>query len=211
MWALLISLIDFWRFSVGDCERRWQGTPLGCALPPAGESLHKFIKAPVSSHDDDDADDGDDWWGSLRLLVTRVWNFGFKTSRFWNFSIFFYDIGNGFQIFLVSIKVLVSVSKKIGILEFFVFGLFLYILDPKCWTLGRVEKSKNIKNLIGYCFSDGFWSIYRNWGKFFLQKNIFSIGGIGPEIWDLGLFSDFCTFFSSGKKLNSYWHCLQWL
>ena len=45
---------------MGDCERRWQGTPLGCALPPAGESLHKFIKAPVSSHDDDDADDGDD-------------------------------------------------------------------------------------------------------------------------------------------------------
>ena len=27
------------------------------------------------------------------------------------------------------------------------------------WTVGRVEKSKNVKNLIGYCFSGGLWSI----------------------------------------------------
>ena len=39
---------------------------------------------------------------------------------------------------------------------------------------------------------------------FFLEKKIFSIGGIGPKVWDLGIFSDFCTFFSSAKKSNLY-------
>ena len=42
--------------------------------------------------------------------------------------------------------------------------------------------------------------IYRNWGIFFfLQKKIFSMGGNGPKIWDLGVFSNFCTFFEWQK------------
>ena len=58
-------------------------------------------------------------------LAGRVWHFGFETSRFRNFSIFFYGIGIGFgnfwyrkkywyrfRNFLVSKKVLVSVLKK---------------------------------------------------------------------------------------------------
>ena len=37
--------------------------------------------------------------------------------------------------------------------------------------------------------------MYRNWGNFFPRRKIFSIGGIGPKVWDLGIFSDFCSFF----------------
>ena len=37
--------------------------------------------------------------------------------------------------------------------------------------------------------------------EFFLQEIIFSMGGIGPKIWDLGIFSDFCTFFRVAKNL----------
>ena len=44
--------------------------------------------------------------------------------------------------------------------------------------------------------------------NFFLRKKIFSIGGNGPKIWDLGILSDFCTFFFSGKKSNSFWQYL---
>ena len=63
-----------------------------------------------------------EWWAS------RVWHFGFETSRFRNFLIFFNGIGIGFGKFwyrkkyryrfrknLVSKKVSVSVSKIFGI------------------------------------------------------------------------------------------------
>ena len=43
--------------------------------------------------------------------------------------------------------------------------------------------------------------MYRKRGNFFFRKKIFSIGGIGPKIWDLGIFSDFCTFFRVAKNL----------
>ena len=61
-------------------------------------------------------------------VLIRVWHFGFETSRFWNFLIFFNGIGIGFRKFwyrkkyryrfrknLVSKKVSVSVSKIFGI------------------------------------------------------------------------------------------------
>ena len=75
--------------------------------------MHKHVV-----YDDDDDDDDD----------IIVWHFGFKTSRFRNFSIFLDGIGIGFEKFwyrkkyryrfrkiLVSEKVSVSVSEKIGI------------------------------------------------------------------------------------------------
>ena len=43
--------------------------------------------------------------------------------------------------------------------------------------------------------------MYRKRGNFFFRKKIFSIGGIGPKIWDLGIFSDFCTFFQVANNL----------
>ena len=64
----------------------------------------------------------------IRYMYTRVWHFGFETSRFRNFLIFFNGIGIGFGKFwyrkkyryrfrknLVSKKVSVSVSKIFGI------------------------------------------------------------------------------------------------
>ena len=67
------------------------------------------------------------WWHEgVWFVWSRVWHFGFETSRFRNFSIFFDGIGIGFGNFwyrkkyrfrkkLVSEKVSVSVSKIFGI------------------------------------------------------------------------------------------------
>ena len=77
-------------------------------------------------------------------------------------------------------------------------------------AVGRVEKSKNGIQSCPKCFLGVFW--YKLTGNFFFwSTKIFSWVEFHLKIWDLGLFSDFCTFFSTGKKLNSYWHCVQWL
>ena len=69
--------------------------------------------------------------------------------------------------------------------------------------LGRVEKSKNGIQSCPKCFLGVFW--YKLTGIFFFwSTKIFSWVEFHLKIWDLGLFSDFCTFFSTGKKLNSY-------
>ena len=75
----------------------------------------------------------------------------------------------------------------------------------KVFTVHWVEQGKNVRNQISYCFSEGCVK-YRNWGEFFPQKNILSIGEIGLRIWDLGIFGDF-----SVKKSSSYCYCLLWL
>ena len=48
-WLPLSVCYDFLVIFGAAGERRWQaGTPLGCALPPAGESLHN-APLPLSS------------------------------------------------------------------------------------------------------------------------------------------------------------------
>ena len=42
--------------------------------------------------------------------------------------------------------------------------------------------------------------MYKNWGKFFLQKKMFLMGGNEPEIWDLGIFQRFLHFFWVAKN-----------
>ena len=78
------------------------------------------------------------------------------------------------------------------------------------WGIGRVEKSKNAKNLIGYCFSNGLWSIETEGVSFFPKKDIFDCWN---WTWNLGFrhFQRFLPFFLSGKRLNSYWQFLQCL
>ena len=66
-------------------------------------------------------------------------------------------------------------------------------------ALGRVENCKCSQNQMSQCFFNGFWCI-ENERNFFLQKQIFPMGGNGPEIWDLSIFSDFCTFFGVAKN-----------
>ena len=67
-------------------------------------------------------------------------------------------------------------------------------------AVGRVEKSKNARNLIAYCFSNG---CIETEGNFFLQKNIFD-GWNWTRNLGFGHFQRFLHFFLSGKKSNSF-------
>ena len=63
----------------------------------------------------------------------------------------------------------------------------------------QVEKSPNL-----HITRDSTGSIHENvrGKKFDPKKSSSRVGGFDLKIWDLGIFSDFCTFFLSGK--NSY-------
>ena len=62
----------------------------------------------------------------------------------------------------------------------------------------QVEKSSNF-----HITADSTGSNIRMPGeKSLTQKKSFMVGGFDLKIWDLGIFSDFFTFFFSGK--NSY-------
>ena len=113
-------------------------------------------------------------------LFSRVWHFGFETSRFRNFSIFFDGIGIGFEKFwyrkkyryrfrkiLVSKKVSVSVSKKIGIEKSIGIGFETFL----CFLIVSVSVSKNfgIDKSIGIGF-DFFW--YRKKYRYRFRKNL---------------------------------------
>ena len=78
--------------------------------------------------------------------IIQSTNFDIATFRFRNFSVsklfhFFYGIGIGFGNFWYRYWF----WKKL-VLELFVFGLFLSILDPKCWTWLESYESRHYNN-----------------------------------------------------------------
>ena len=90
-------------------------------------------------------------------VTLRFWNFSvskllsFETSRFWNFSVskllgfetFPFFWWNRFWKILKLIEVLVSKQFGSGVS---CFGLFLSILDPKCWTWLESYGSRHFNN-----------------------------------------------------------------
>ena len=75
---------------------------------------------------------------SWRPLVSKVWRFGFKTSRFQNFSIFLWSRIR-YRKNLVSKKVSDSVSKKFGIEKSIGFGI------GKIWYRKKVSDSVSFR------------------------------------------------------------------
>ena len=63
------------------------------------------------------------------------------------------------------------------------------------------EKSSNLR-----ITADSTGSIHKNVSgkKFDSKKSSFRVWGFDLKIWELGIFSDICTFFFSGKKSNLY-------
>ena len=118
--------------------------------------------------------------------------------------------------------------------------MFSSILLQKVWnhfhdiSIGRNCSSSDwdLRNLILWCLQypaqsgAPSWKITQssynkrfNWvytwecqgKKVWPKKSSSRVGGFDLKIWDLGIFSDFCTFFLSGKNSYLYWQCLQWL